>query len=98
MNMQITIAALAALTLVGLPTAGDTQSRDASSRAPISWGARTVEYADDGSLILRGAAELTQGQNRFRANTISGLRNGSDSRIEATGDVYFVTPTETIRG
>lgn len=98
MNIRIKTAALAALALIALPTVGDTQSREADPRAPIGWGARTVEYIEDGSLTLRGAAELTQGQNRFRANTISGLRNGGDSRIEAVGDVYFVTPTETIRG
>lgn len=94
---HLTAAALG-LALIALPATGGAQSRGSSADAPIGYGARTVEYAADGSLTLSGAVELTQGQNRFRADQMSGLRNGEDSRIEATGDVYFVTPTQTIRG
>lgn len=92
-------AAAAALALIALPSAGDAQSRGNSANAPISFGANTGEYEGD-TVTLRGAAELVQGQNRFRADTISGLntRAGSESRIEASGNVYFVTPTQTIRG
>lgn len=91
-------AAAAALILIALPASGGAQSRASAADAPIGFGARTVEYEGDGSLTLRGAVELTQGQNRFRADQMTGLRNGEDSNIVATGDVYFVTPTQTIRG
>src|SRR5690606_14610619 len=64
---------------------------------PIMWGADTVEYVGE-TAILRGRAELVQGDNRFRANQISGFNQSGDSRLEATGDVYFVTPEQTIRG
>lgn len=92
------LAGLAALALIALPGSGDAQSRGASADAPISFGANSGEYAGD-TVTLRGAAELTQGQNRFRADQISGLNTrGGDSRIEARGNVYFVTPTQTIKG
>ena len=51
------------------------------------------------TLSLRGRAELTQGDNRIRADRVEGtIANGGLSRVEATGDVYFVTPEQTIRG
>jgi lipopolysaccharide export system protein LptA len=39
-----------------------------------------------------------QGDRRFRADRISGFSQTGDSRLEATGNVYFVTPDQTIRG
>ena len=84
-----------ALTLAALPAVGDAQTAD--NRAPIMWSAVTVEYVGD-TLTLRGPAELVQGDNRFRADEISGFSQSGDSRLEATGNVYFVTPEQTIRG
>jgi lipopolysaccharide export system protein LptA len=97
---RTTLFTAAAIALALTATAGgsDAQSRGASATAPIAYGANTVEYGEGGALILSGAVELTQGQNRFRANRMSGLNQSGQSRIEATGDVYFVTPTQTIRG
>lgn len=48
---------------------------------------------------LRGQAEIVQGTNRLRANLIQ-LTTGSGgfSRAEASGDVYFVTPEQSLRG
>ncbi|MBW8303809.1 MAG: LPS ABC transporter substrate-binding protein LptA, partial [Brevundimonas sp.] len=83
-----------ALALTALPTIGDAQT---ASRDPIMWTARTVEYVG-ATLTLRGDAELVQGDNRLRANQIAGFSLAGDSRIEASGDVYFVTPDQTIRG
>lgn len=83
-----------ALALTALPAIGDAQT---ASRDPIMWTARTVEYVGE-TLTLRGEAELVQGDNRLRANQIAGFSQTSDSRIEASGDVYFVTPDQTIRG
>jgi len=88
-------AAALALTLAALPAVGDAQTAD--NRAPIMWSAVTVEYVGD-TLTLRGPAELVQGDNRFRADEISGFSQSGDSRLEATGNVYFVTPEQTIRG
>ena len=88
-------AAAIALTLAALPTVGGAQTGD--NRAPIMWSAVTVEYVGD-TLTLRGPAELVQGDNRFRADEISGFSQSGDSRLEATGNVYFVTPEQTIRG
>ena len=88
-------AAALALTLAALPAVGDAQTAD--NRAPIRWSAVTVEYVGD-TLTLRGPAELVQGDNRFRADQIAGFSQSGDSRLEATGNVYFVTPEQTIRG
>ena len=85
-------AAALALTLAALPAVGDAQTAD--NRAPIMWSAVTVEYVGD-TLTLRGPAELVQGDNRFRADQIAGFSQSGDSRLEATGNVYFVTPEQT---
>lgn len=50
------------------------------------------------TLTLVGNAELLQGQNRLRADRVAGLNQTGDSRLEAAGNVYFVTPEQTIRG
>ena len=88
-------AAPLALALAALPAIGGAQTAD--NRAPIMWSAVTVEYVGD-TLTLRGPAELVQGDRRFRADRISGFSQTGDSRLEATGNVYFVTPDQTIRG
>jgi lipopolysaccharide export system protein LptA len=96
MSMTRTLTtAVIALALAAPPTIGGAQSVDADQ--PIMWGADTVEYVGD-TLTLNGRAELTQGGNRLRADRISGLNQSDDSRLEASGDVYFVTPEQTIRG
>ncbi|MCS6624733.1 hypothetical protein N0B44_17590 [Roseibacterium beibuensis] len=84
-----------ALTLAAVPAIGGAQTTD--SRAPIMWTAVNVEYEGD-TLTLIGPAELVQGDRRFRADRISGFNQAGDSRLEAVGNVYFVTPDQTIRG
>ena len=96
MTRVLTIAA-AALALVALPTMGDAQTRPSSSDQPISFGADAGEYVGN-TVTLRGRAELIQGDNRLRADSVSGLNTSGESRIEASGNVYFVTPEQTIRG
>jgi lipopolysaccharide export system protein LptA len=91
-------ASLLALALLAVPTLGGAQSvPGASSRAPIMWGADLLEV-EGNTLTLVGNAELLQGQNRLRADRIAGLNQTGDSRLEAAGNVYFVTPEQTIRG
>ena len=58
-----------------------------------------------GRISYIGRAEVTQGDNRLRSDRIDaysegdgeGLGSGVD-RIEAIGNVYFVTPEQTMRG
>jgi lipopolysaccharide export system protein LptA len=96
MNRPIVTATLV-FAVLALPAVGDAQIAATNNRAPIAYGADAVEYVG-GTLTLNGRAELIQGDNRLRANRISGFNNtGGESRMEATGDV-FVTPEQTIRG
>jgi lipopolysaccharide export system protein LptA len=69
------------------------------SNQPIMVGADGGERTTTG-FGLRGRAEVTQGENRLRADTIIGTNaEGQNvSSVTATGNVYYVTPNETIRG
>ena len=97
MSMTRTLMTAAiALALAALPTVGGTQSFQAGQ--PIMWGAAEVSRTPT-ALSLRGRAELTQGESRIRADRVEGtISGGTLTRVEATGDVYFVTPEQTIRG
>lgn len=89
-------AAILGLSLAALPTIGDAQSFQAGQ--PIMWGADEVSRTPT-ALSLRGRAELTQGDSRIRADRVEGtISDGDLTRVEATGNVYFVTPEQTIRG
>ena len=93
---RILTAAAIALGLSALPTIGGAQSFQGGQ--PIMWGADEVSRTPT-LLSLRGRAELTQGDNRIRADRVEGtISNGDLSRVEASGNVYFVTPEQTIRG
>lgn len=95
MTRPLMTAALA-LALAALPTIGDAQSFQGGQ--PIMWGADEVSRTPT-ALSLRGRAELTQGDNRIRADRVEGtITNGDLNRVEASGNVYFVTPEQTIRG
>lgn len=97
MNMTRTLkTAVIAMALVASPTVGGAQSFQGGQ--PIMWGANEVSRTPT-ALSLRGAAELTQGDSRIRADRVEGVISDGDlSRVEATGNVYFVTPEQTIRG
>ena len=92
---RLLTAAALGIGLMALPTIGDAQSFQGGR--PISWGADRVEYVGT-TLNLIGRAELIQGDNRLRADRISGLDQAGDSRVEASGNVYLVSPEQTIRG
>lgn len=96
MTRTLSIAATV-VALLALPTMGDAQTRPSNSDQPISFGADAGEYVGN-TVTLRGRAELIQGENRLRADSVSGLNTSGESRIEAAGNVYFVTPDQTIRG
>ena len=96
MTRPLTAAAVL-LAALALPTLGGAQTAPNSADAPIAWSSDDVQYEGD-TLTLIGRAELIQGQNRLRADRLAGFSQTSDSRMEATGNVYFVTPDQTIRG
>ena len=101
MKMKM-LAAATALTVLALPAVGDAQSGSAATRAsnqPIAFGADSGEQTAE-TIALRGRAEVTQGDNRLRADAITLYRDasGDPDRVEATGTVYFVTPTQSMRG
>ncbi|WP_426039765.1 LptA/OstA family protein [Brevundimonas sp. DC300-4] len=89
----------ASVLALGLGGAALAQTRSNVSNQPIGYGADTGELTNT-AVSLRGRAEITQGDTRLRANAILGVRDASGglTRIEATGEVYYVTPNETIRG
>lgn len=97
MKMKM-LAAATALTVLVLPTVGDAQSNRTSNQ-PIAFGADSGEQTAE-TISLRGRAEVTQGDNRLRADAITLYRDasGDQDRVEATGTVYFVTPTQSMRG
>jgi len=105
MNMsksKLTIAGAVLLTALALPAVSGAQNTPAgrgdASRQPVQYGADSGEYTPDG-FSLRGRAEVTQGSNRLRASAIRGFTaNGDLTRIEATGEVYFVTPDQSMKG
>ncbi|CAN5403579.1 LptA/OstA family protein [soil metagenome] len=100
---SILFATTLALAVGALPGLGDAQTAPASgglgaSGQPVAYGADGGEYTPTG-FALRGRAEITQGGNRLRADSINATTANNDlSRVEATGNVYFVTPTQSIRG
>lgn len=91
------IAAAVAAVVLAAPAVA--QNRASSADAPVMWGADTVTYRSNG-VTLEGRAELLQGDNRMRANRLNLTTDagGDLTRIEASGDVYYVTANETMRG
>ena len=92
-----------------LATAGWTQI--SRSSAPFMINADSVEFEEPRGLISYiGRAEGVQGENRLRAERFDVYynRSGDESsavtsmsglnRIEISGDVYFVTPEQVVRG
>ena len=98
MKMNV-LAAASALAVLALPAVGDAQAARQASDQTIAFGADSGEQTAD-AISLRGRAEVTQGSNRLRADAITMRRDasGDPDRVEATGAVYFVTPTQSMRG
>ena len=89
-------AIICAVALAGVATA---QTRPNVSNQPIMIGADGGERTAT-SFSLRGRAEVVQGDNRLRADSIQGANSagGGIATVTASGNVYYVTPNETIRG
>lgn len=98
---RLILLAATSAALLALPGVGGAQSTPGglgSSNAPIMWGGDDVEYTPNGFALI-GRAEVTQGENRLRANRINLTVTDGDIRTaEAIGGVYFVTPQQTMRG
>ena len=91
----------AAWTLSALPAA----AQIGDSNAPVDITADSAEVINSQCLaIWSGSAEALQGQSRLRAERIKvysqrrGGTCGPTQRIEAEGQVFYVTPTQTARG
>ena len=92
----LVVASLSAVSL--LVGAAVAQSRANVSDQPISVGAKTVEYRADG-FSLKDQVEINQGTNRLRADAVEGQGAGGQiNAVTASGNVYYVTPSESIRG
>lgn len=99
MSKSRTLVAVSAFVAASLlPIASGAQTGRDNTRAAIQYGADAGEYTPQG-FALRGRAEVTQGTNRLRADAIQGFTtNGNLTRVEASGNVYFVTPDQNMRG
>jgi lipopolysaccharide export system protein LptA len=92
-----TVLSAASLAVPGLSGAQSSSGLGASGQ-PVAYGGDSGEYTPNG-FALRGRAEITQGGNRLRADSINATTvNNSLSRVEASGNVYFVTPDQSSRG
>ena len=101
---RMTIGLVAGVLAAGAAaTAGWTQISPGSE--PFMVGSDEFELIQqEGVQIWRGRAEATQGENRLRAGEIRVYHDvqdggfGQAQRIEATGEVFFVTPEQVARG
>jgi lipopolysaccharide export system protein LptA len=108
---RLSRAAIAAAVVWLAPAAAMAQL-DTGSSAPVDITADEGEVVNSQCLsIWRGDAEALQGATRLRAGQISVFasvredaapnaqgRCGATQRLEAEGEVYYVTPSQTVRG
>lgn len=103
---RFTAMTLAAMAAVGLTfSAGTALAQIApSSEAPVDVTADRLEALNEECrAIWSGSAEAVQEQSRLRANTITLInaktagRCGVLDRMEAVGEVFYVTPEQTVR-
>ncbi len=99
MTTRKLLGTLTAAVVLALPVAGGAQVAQNSADAPIAWGGDDLEITPGGFALI-GRAEITQGGNRLRANRVNLTTEsgGGVTKVEAVGDVFFVTPTQTARG
>lgn len=105
------VAAAAASAALAAPPAGAQIAQN--SKAPVDMTADELEVVNTQCLaIWRGAAEALQDNARLRADVIriynkaqpsarpgaAGGGCGALDRIEAAGSVYYVTPSQRVRG
>lgn len=93
-----------ALVILGLLSAGAAQAQVAT-KAPTDITADELEVLKaQCTSIFRGDAEALQGNAKLRAKMITAFATprrdgcGETERIEAVGDVYYVTDVQVVRG
>jgi lipopolysaccharide export system protein LptA len=97
-KLNTSLLATATALMLAVPGVGGAQNSGPASDAPVAWGGDLFEYTP-GGFTLTGRAEMTQGGNRLRANRITFVTSDGDlTQAEASGEVYFVTPEQTMRG
>lgn len=98
--------------LMGMAFGGAASAQaDGASKSPIDITADQAEVSTSRCVaIWRGAAEAVQDQTRIRADTLTVYSRakgagadgrpacGGADRIEADGNVYFITPDQNARG
>ena len=95
---------LAATVAVGVLFGGGAALAQLDPRAPIDITADSSEVIQSQcQSTWSGAVEALQGRTRLRADSVrmysqkKGDTCGASDRMEATGQVYFVTPERTVR-
>lgn len=112
-NSSLIAGAAVAAALAVLAGAASAQVTTHGDPLDIS-GDHSEYFATEHVTLVTGRVEVLQGQNRLRTNTLKvwhaakgaktatpggGLLGGDDiERIEASGDVYLVTPTQVVKG
>lgn len=111
-SLRLKIAALAAVAAACAAPGIASAQLATGSKAPVDITADEGEVVNSQCLsIWRGDAEALQATTRMRAHEIRvyatpkpGMaanaqgRCGATSRMEAEGEVFYVTPTQTVRG
>lgn len=93
-----------ALAAAGVMVTAGGASAQMDPRAPIDITADATEVIQSQCLsTFKGSVEALQGRTRLRADTVTmkgpkkGDACGSSDRMEASGQVYFVTAERTVR-
>ena len=100
------LAALALIASTSLAAGAGSAQIAPSSNAPVDVTADELEVRQGECLaVWRGRAEALQERSRLRANTINiysrkgqGSACGAMDRMEAIGEIYYVTPQQKVRG
>lgn len=105
-------AAAVALSVAAASPASAQLARGANSNAPIDLTADELEVTNAQCLaVWRGSAEALQADARLRSDVLkiwshvgpakpggNGPNCGTMERVEAVGNVYYVTPQQRVRG
>ena len=101
---NILAASVAALLISSIAQAQSTQRYRLDPSAPLAIGADESDTNPDTcTTTLRGSAEVTQDRTRLRARTLTAFQTkggsscGEITRVEGKGDVFYVTPAQTVR-
>lgn len=111
-RLTLAVPALLALAMTAASVSPAAAQLATGSNAPVDITADEGEVVNSQCLsIWRGDAEALQATTRLRAQTIrvfsspkAGMaansqgRCGATQRLEAEGDVYYVTPSQAVRG